>query len=71
VNVTEEELKQAFELESIINEFRRSVHKAARSRMQQGEDVRGELLFLDLIKYMEHIGDSCLNIMQALNQIAV
>jgi phosphate:Na+ symporter len=69
--INEEELKKAYELEVNINEFRRSVHKAARARMQQGEDVRGELLFLDLVKYMEHIGDSCLNIMQALNQIAV
>ncbi len=71
VYINEEELKQSYELEAVINEFRRSVHKAARSRMQQGEDVRAELLFLDFIKYMEHIGDSCLNIMQALHQIAV
>jgi phosphate:Na+ symporter len=69
IYVNNEELNQALELENIINEFRRNVHKAARSRMQNGEDVRGELLFLDIIKYMEHIGDNCLNIMQALNQL--
>lgn len=63
------ELDRAKEQESEINELRRSVHKAARSRMQQGSDVRSELLFLDLVKYLEHIGDNCLNIMQALNQI--
>jgi phosphate:Na+ symporter len=67
--VDAEELSKALEREAAINEFRRSVHKASRSRMQQGEDVRSELLFLDLIKYLEHIGDNCLNIMQALNQI--
>jgi phosphate:Na+ symporter len=69
VYVNNEDLNQALELENVINEFRRNVHKAARSRMQNGEDVRGELLFLDIIKYMEHIGDNCLNIMQALNQL--
>ncbi len=67
--ISSEELQQAFELESVINELRRTIHKASRSRMQQGEDVRGEMLFLDLVKYLEHIGDNCLNIMQALNQI--
>ncbi len=70
-SINAEELKQAYELEGIINELRRSVHKASRSRMQKGEDVRSELLFLDLVKYLEHIGDNCLNIMQALNQIKV
>lgn len=66
-----EELKLAYELEMEINEFRRTVNKAARLRMQKGEDVRSELLFLDLVKYLEHIGDSCLNIMQAQNQLKV
>lgn len=69
--ITDEELKKAFELEKEINELRRSMHKASRSRMQQGEDVRSELLFLDLVKYLEHIGDNCLNVMQALNQLSV
>ncbi len=67
--VSSAELNKAKEQENVINELRRSVHKAARSRMQQGSDVRSELLFLDLVKYLEHIGDNCLNIMQALNQI--
>ena len=69
--INAEELKASYELEADINEFRRSVNKAARLRMQKGEEVRGELLFLDLVKYMEHIGDSCLNIMQAQNLLKV
>lgn len=69
--VNAEELQKANDLEEIINEQRRTIHKAARSRMQQGSDVRSELLFLDLVKYLEHIGDNCLNIMQALNQLSV
>jgi phosphate:Na+ symporter len=63
-------LNDAYNLEEIINEMRRSVRKAARVRMQEGSDVRSELLFLDLVKYLEHIGDNSLNIMQALNQMA-
>ena len=69
--INAEELQKAHELEAVINELRRSIHKEARSRMQQGSDVRSELLFLDLVKYLEHIGDNCLNIMQALNQLSV
>jgi phosphate:Na+ symporter len=69
--INNDELQQAHDLEAVINEFRRTVHKASRTRMQKGEDVRSELLFLDLVKYLEHIGDNCLNIMQALNQITV
>ncbi len=67
--VSGEELARAADLEREINDLRRTVNKASRTRMQQGQDVRGELLFLDLVKYLEHIGDNCLNIMQALNQI--
>jgi phosphate:Na+ symporter len=69
--ISNEDLQKAHELETVINELRRSIHKEARSRMQQGSDVRSELLFLDLVKYLEHIGDNCLNIMQALNQLSV
>jgi len=68
--INETDLQQAYELETIINELRRSMHKEARSRMQQGSDVRSELLFLDMVKYLEHIGDNSLNIMQALNQMS-
>lgn len=67
--INADELQQAHAQEEFINENRRTMHKAARVRMQKGSDVRSELLFLDLVKYLEHIGDNCLNIMQALNQI--
>lgn len=69
-HINEDGLNQAYKLETIINEMRRSVNKEARLRMQQGCDVRSELLFLDLVRYLEHIGDNSLNIMQALNQMS-
>ncbi len=70
-NITTDNLQSGVLQEDVINELRRSIHKEARSRMQKGSDVRGELLFLDLVKYLEHIGDNCLNIMQAQNQLSV
>lgn len=70
-NIDAEELQKGIEQEEVINELRRSIHKEARSRMQKGSDVRSELLFLDLVKYLEHIGDNCLNVMQAQNQLSV
>ncbi len=68
-HINQGNLRQAYELENVINSKRRSIHNETRDRMQKGSDVRSELLFLDIVKYLEHIGDNSLNIMQALNQL--
>jgi phosphate:Na+ symporter len=36
--------------------------KRARKHIDKGDDVKGELLFLDMIRFIEQIGDYCLNI---------
>ena len=63
------DLQTAFQLEEKINANRNMLRKSARKRLQEGSDVKTELLYLDLLKNLEHIGDNALNISQALRQI--
>ena len=63
------ELEQAYSLENEVNRLRHSLSKSARKRLQKGSDVQSELLYLDLVKSLENIGDYSLNIAQALRQM--
>ncbi|MDN5353759.1 MAG: phosphate:Na+ symporter [Candidatus Cloacimonadota bacterium] len=65
----ERDLELAFKLEQKINESRNKLKKAARYRLQEGANVRSELLYIDLLKNFEHIGDNALNIAQAQKNI--
>ncbi len=64
-----DELNHAFELEQKVNNLRNDLKKSASERLQKGADVHAELLYIDLIRYFEHIGDNSLNIAQALKNI--
>lgn len=68
-HLEERDLELAFKLEQKINESRNKLKKAARYRLQEGANVRSELLYLDLLKNFEHIGDNALNIAQAQKNI--
>ncbi len=63
------DLDMALELEDEIDETRNKLRKATSKRLQDGAEVRSELLYLDILKNFEHIGDNSLNIAQALRQI--
>ena len=67
-HLQKQELDIAYELENQINTSRNNLRKAARIRLQQGANVQSELLYLDVLKNFEHIGDYSLNIAQALRQ---
>ncbi|MCF7814750.1 MAG: Na/Pi cotransporter family protein [Candidatus Cloacimonetes bacterium] len=62
-------LDMAFKLEGKINILRDSLKKSAQRRLQHGSNVKSELVYLDLLKHFEHIGDNSLNIAQALRQL--
>jgi phosphate:Na+ symporter len=62
-------LELAYKLERKINNLRDNLKKASQKRLQVGADVKSELLYLDLLKHFEHIGDNSLNIAQALRQV--
>ncbi len=63
--LSKKELEKALKFEEQVNTMRNMEKKAAQHRMQNGSDVRSELLFIDIVKHLEHIGDHSLNIAQA------
>lgn len=61
-----ENLKEALSLEETIDAERKSLRKKSRKRIQTGSDIKSELLYLDIVKHLEHIGDYSLNIAEAI-----
>ena len=64
--ITPEKLELARELEDGIDAFRKALKKVARKRLESGADVKAELLYIDIVRAIEHIGDNCFNISSAL-----
>ncbi|WP_018526334.1 Na/Pi cotransporter family protein [Alkalispirochaeta alkalica] len=65
----DEDLRQARRLEEEINALRNILKKSSRRRIQQGADLKGELLVLDVISHLEHMGDYALNIAEAIRHM--
>ncbi|MBN1699706.1 MAG: Na/Pi cotransporter family protein [Spirochaetales bacterium] len=63
------DLDRAYELEDMIDSMRDKLKRNARKRLQSGSNVKPELLFIDIVRHFEQIGDYSLNISQALRQI--
>jgi phosphate:Na+ symporter len=68
-NISERELERAFKIENSINNLRDQLKKASEKRLDKEHDVAREVMYLDFIRHFEHIGDSSLNIAQALMTI--
>lgn len=64
--LTQEKLDLAAELEDGIDAFRKDLKKVARKRLEGGADVKAELLYIDIVRTIEHIGDNCFNISESL-----
>ena len=60
--LTPEQFAFASELEQQIDDERTSLRKLARGRLESGEDVRSELLYIDIIRQIEKIGDRCFDV---------
>ena len=56
-------------MEKKINSFRNSLKKNARKRIQNGSNVRMEILYIDILQQLEHIGDYALNVSQEQKEI--
>ena len=63
-----ERLGEARILENQIDLFRKNLKKTARKRLEKGADVKSELLYIDLARNLEKIGDRAFGISEALNQ---
>ena len=64
--LTSEKLDLARELEDGIDAFRKDLKKVARKRLENGADVKAELLYIDLVRQIEKIGDNCFSISESL-----
>jgi len=66
--MTSEDLNKSIEYENKIDEKRNQLLDSSRNRLPKKTNSKSELLFMDIIKHLEHIGDFSLNISQALEQ---
>jgi phosphate:Na+ symporter len=64
--ISKEQAKWARDLESRIDESRDKLRKLGRKRIEAGKDVKTELLFIDLVRRIETLGDYCYSISEAL-----
>ncbi|MDR1105509.1 MAG: Na/Pi cotransporter family protein, partial [Treponema sp.] len=60
--LTPEDRKRAESLEADIDESRNRLRKLGRKRIEAGVDVKTELLFIDLVRRIEKLGDYCFDI---------
>ena len=65
--MNDEDLNKSIVYEKEIDELRNKLLDSSRERLSQGSKPKSELLFMDIIKHLEHIGDYSLNISQALH----
>ncbi len=68
-HLEKEVLQIAYKLEANVNNLRDNLKKGSQKRLQEGANVDSELLYLDILKHFEHIGDNSLNIAQALRKV--
>ncbi len=61
-----EELAIAHEMETNIDSTRQKLKRLARSRLEQGANVKAELLYIDMVRNLEKIGDYAFSISRAL-----
>ena len=67
-SMTSEDLNTSIKYENKIDEKRNQLLDSSRNRLPKKTNSKSELLFMDIIKHLEHIGDFSLNISQALEQ---
>jgi phosphate:Na+ symporter len=64
--LTHEQLEFAKDIESQIDKERKALKKVARTRLESGANVKAELLYIDIVRKIEKIGDSCFGIAEQL-----
>jgi phosphate:Na+ symporter len=67
--LTGEQIAYAEELEKKIDKSQGKLRKLGRKRIEAGENVKTELLFIDLVRRIERLGDYCYNISEALSHV--
>jgi phosphate:Na+ symporter len=62
---TAEQKTRAAELENKIDKDRKKLQKLGRKRIEAGGNVKTELIFIDLVRRIERLGDYCFEISEA------
>jgi phosphate:Na+ symporter len=65
----DDELATAADFENRIDGYRDELKRLARKRLKTGAEVRSELLFIDLVRHIEKIGDNAFTIAEALREM--
>jgi phosphate:Na+ symporter len=62
------DLNVARDMENGIDKMRNKLRKRSRRTIEKDEDVdvKGELIFMDIVRHLEHIGDNSLNVSEAI-----
>ncbi len=68
-HLSQEQIAYAEALENKIDKVRDKLRKMGRKQIEAGENVKMELLFIDLVRRIEKVGDYCYNITEALQHI--
>jgi phosphate:Na+ symporter len=66
------DLPSALTMENGIDKVRKRLRKRSRKPIERDAkaDVRGELIFIDIVRHLEHIGDNSLNIAEAVGELS-
>ena len=67
------DINLAKSMEAGIDKMRNRLRKRSRKTIERDEDVdvKGELIFMDVVRHLEHIGDSSLNVSEAIEDMPV
>jgi len=68
-HISAEQLAQAAEYENKIDELRSTLKKSARKRLKAGADVKMELMYIDIVRHIEKIGDHAYGVAHALREM--
>jgi phosphate:Na+ symporter len=62
VSIGPEQIRRAREIEAGIDKSRNRLRKISRKRIEAGKDVKTELIFIDIVRRIERLGDYCYDI---------
>jgi phosphate:Na+ symporter len=68
--LNEEHAHEIKDLEKQINKTQDKLRKLGRKRIEAGENVKTELLFIDLVRRIEKVGDYCYSISGAIGHLS-
>jgi phosphate:Na+ symporter len=66
ISLSAEQIEHARELEANIDKSRNKLRKLGRKRIEAGVNVKTELLFIDLVRRIEKLGDYCFDIAETI-----